>query len=65
VVPEFTLRAGIDRVDLKEGGNGVRPSVGFTARTTIGGLSPALHYAFVLEPFSPAAMHMISLSMTF
>ena len=65
VVPEFTLRAGIDRVDLKESGNGVRPSVGFTARTKIGGLSPALHYAFVLEPFSPAAMHMISLSMTF
>lgn len=65
VVPEFTVRAGIDRVDLKENGNGVRPSVGFTARTKIGGLSPALHYAFVLEPFSPVAMHMISLSMTF
>jgi hypothetical protein len=65
VVPEFTLRAGIDRLDLQEKGNGVRPSFGFTARTRLGGLSPALHYAVVLEPFAPTAMHMISLSVIF
>jgi hypothetical protein len=65
VVPEFTVRAGIDRVDLQESGNGIRPSIGFTARSKIGGLSPALHYAFVLEPFSPSGMHMISLSLMF
>ncbi|MCC6398079.1 MAG: hypothetical protein IT282_13785 [Bacteroidetes bacterium] len=58
----FALRAGIDRVDLKESGNGVRPSIGFTARTTVGGWTPALHYAFVLEPFAPTALHMITLS---
>jgi hypothetical protein len=62
LMPEFTLRAGIDRVDIKESGNGIRPSVGFTARTTLGGWTPALHYAFVLEPFSPSPLHMITLS---
>ena len=65
VVPEFSVRAGIDRIDMRESGNGVRPSMGFTVRTGLGGFSPALHYAFVLEPFSPAAMHMITLSAAF
>ena len=65
LVPEFTIRAGIDRVDLDERGNGVRPSFGFTARTTIGSWTPAVHYALVLEPFSPSPLHMISLAVAF
>jgi len=65
VVPEFTVRAGIDRIDLRESGNGIRPSIGFTVRTGLGGFTPALHYAFVHEPFAPTSMHMISLSMAF
>ena len=65
LVPEFTVRAGIDRVDIKETGNGVRPSFGFTARTSIGSWTPAVHYALVLEPFSPSPLHMISLSVAF
>ncbi len=65
LIPEFAVRAGIDRVDLKEDGNGVRPSVGFTVRTTLQGWTPTLHYAFVLEPFAPTALHMITLSVAF
>jgi hypothetical protein len=65
LVPEFTVRAGIDRVDIKDSGNGVRPSFGFTARTSIGSWTPAVHYALVLEPFSPSPLHMISLSVAF
>jgi hypothetical protein len=65
LIPEFALRAGIDRVDVKESGNGVRPSFGFTARTSLGGWTPALQYAFVLEPFAPSAMHMITLLVSF
>lgn len=65
LIPEFALRAGIDRVDIKEGGNGIRPSAGFTARTSLGGWTPALHYAFVLEPFSPTPLHMITVSAAF
>ena len=65
LVPAFAVRAGIDRVDLKGEGTGVRPSFGFTARTSIGSWTPALHYALVLEPFSPSPIHMISLSVAF
>jgi hypothetical protein len=61
----FTLRAGVDRIDMKEQGNGIRPTGGFTARTELGGWSPALTYAFVLEPFSPSGMHIITLSALF
>jgi len=65
LIPEFTVRLGIDRVDIKESGNGVRPSAGFTVRTTVGSWTPALHYAFVHEPFSPSPLHMITLSAAF
>jgi hypothetical protein len=65
LIPDFAVRAGIDRVDVKESGNGVRPSFGFTARTSLGGWTPALQYAFVLEPFAPTAMHVITLLVSF
>jgi hypothetical protein len=65
LIPEFTVRAGIDRVDVTEQGNGVRPSFGFTARTALGSWMPAVHYALVLEPFSPSPLHMISLAVAF
>lgn len=65
LVPEFAVRAGIDRLDLKERGNGVRPGFGFRAQTSLVGWRPAVEYAFVLEPFSPAPLHMIAVSVGF
>lgn len=65
VIPELTLRAGMDRIDLKERGNGVKPTFGFTARRNIESWTPAVNYAFVIEPFASSAMHVISLSVVF
>ena len=65
LIPELTVRAGVDRIDLKEKGNGIEPAFGFTARRVLGDWTPAVNYAFVLEPFSPTAMHIVSLSMNF
>ena len=65
LVPAITLRAGIDRIDLKEKGNGVKPTFGFTARKSIGDWVPAVNYAFVLEPFTSSGIHVISLSAVF
>lgn len=65
IIQELTLRAGIDRIDLREKGNGVRPAFGFSTGTTLGSWTPSLHYAFVLEPFAPSGLHMISLSARF
>lgn len=65
LIPELTVRAGMDRIDLKEKGNGVRPTFGFTARKNFDELTPAVNYAFIIEPFASSAMHVISLSVIF
>jgi hypothetical protein len=65
IVPEFVARAGVDRMDLKEKGNGIKPSIGFTLRKSLGAWTPAIHYAFILEPFSPGDVHIITLSVAF
>ena len=65
LIPEITVRGGIDRIDLKEKGNGIGPSFGFTAKKNLGGWTPAVHYAFVIEPFSPSGIHVVSISVVF
>jgi hypothetical protein len=65
LIPEVTLRAGVDRIDLKEKGNGVKPTIGFTARKSFGEWVPALNYAFIIEPFTSSGIHVISLSTVF
>ncbi len=65
LIPALAVRAGVDRIDLKDKGNGVKPTAGFSLRTSVGDLTPVLNYAFVLEPFSPSGIHLISLSLIF
>ncbi len=65
LVPELTVRAGVDRIDLKDEGNGVKPTFGLTARKSLGSWTPAITYAYVIEPFAPAGMHVISLAILF
>ena len=65
IIPELTVRAGVDRIDLKDKGNGVKPAFGFTARKSLDDWTPAINYTFVVEPFSPSATHIISLSVIF
>jgi len=65
VIPEIALRAGVDRIDLREKGMGIRPAFGFTAKEPFGSWTPAINYAYVIEPFAPSGMHMISLGIIF
>jgi hypothetical protein len=65
LVRELMVRIGVDRIDLKEKGNGVRPAAGFTLRRSLGDWTPSVSYAFVLEPFAPTATHMISFAVIF
>ena len=65
VIPELTLRAGIDRIDLREKGSGIKPSFGFTLAKNLDSWTPCLNYAFVLEPFSPGGIHIVSLGVRF
>jgi hypothetical protein len=62
IIPELSLRAGMDRIDLKEKGNGVRPSFGFSIRRSFDTWVPALQYAYIHEPFASTGMHVLSLS---
>ncbi len=65
IIPEVVVRAGIDRIDLKESGAGVKPSIGFSIQRDIGDWVPSIHYVFVLEPFTNSGIHVISLSANF
>ena len=65
LLSELTVRGGMDRIDLKEKGNGVKPTFGFTVRKDFDSWTPALTYAYVVEPFSTSGMHMISLGVMF
>lgn len=62
LIPELTLRAGLDRIDLREKGNGIRPAIGFSVCRSFDEWVPALHYTYIAEPFVSPGMHMISLS---
>jgi hypothetical protein len=57
----FTIRAGLGNWNVKDSKEAV-PTFGFTVRTQMGGIRPALHYAYVVEPYNFFAMHIITLS---
>ena len=65
LLPEVLIRAGLDRADLRESGNGIRPTFGFTLQRDLEAWTPAINYAFVVEPFAPTGMHLISISAIF
>jgi hypothetical protein len=66
VVTEYlTLRGGVDRMQTTKNDNGVEPSLGFTLQKGLEGLSPAISYAYVFEPFSTSGMSVLSISFAF
>ncbi len=65
IIPELTLRAGIDRLDLKESGTGASPAVGFLLQRTLGQWTPAIQYTYVFEPFTASGIHLVSVSAHF
>jgi hypothetical protein len=58
----FTLRGGVDRVELGENATGAKPSFGFTVTQPLRGWTPSIHYTYVVESFAPNGMHIISIS---
>ena len=63
-IEQFALRAGVDQIDF-EGNLVAKPSFGFTLKPDFGFVSSYIHYAYVLEPYSPHNIHIIALSVTF
>ncbi len=65
IIREVTLRAGVDRIDLKEKGMGASPAFGFTITRGFQGWTPSVTYVYIMEPFAPTGMHLISLGVIF
>lgn len=60
----FGLSAGLDQVDFKRRID-PKPSFGFTLKTAWSSWTPALHYGFVIEPYSGSGIHLVSLTLGF
>jgi hypothetical protein len=60
----FALRAGLDQV-VFDGSVSAKPSAGFSLKAGVGSWHPILTYGYVIEPYSPAGIHMLSLSVGF
>ncbi len=61
----FTLRAGVERLDLSGNNIEPRPTAGFTIMHPVGSLMPVIHYAFILEPVAPVSTHVLSVAVQF
>jgi hypothetical protein len=62
VTGNFTVRGGLDRLELGDEATGAKPSFGFTVLQPLDGWTPAVHYAFVIESYASHGMHIITLS---
>ena len=65
IIREVTLRAGVDRIDLKDKGMGASPAFGFTIARGLQGWTPSITYVYIIEPFAPTGMHVITLGAIF
>ncbi len=58
----FKLRAGIDRIDVSNTSNGIKPTLGFSYQHDFELLKPTLNYVFSYEPFTHYPLQMITLT---
>lgn len=59
------FRAGIDKLNLLNFENPVRPSIGFSYFYNVKSLKLGLDYAFVLEPYSSYDQHIVGININF
>ncbi len=57
----LTIRAGVDQIEF-DGNLVAKPSFGFSLHPDFGFLSSYIHYAYVIEPYSPSNIHIIAIS---
>jgi len=60
----FEIRGGIDQVALSEPVR-PKPGLGFTLEYPVGNWTPGFTYAFVLEPYGPGGIHVVTLTVGF
>lgn len=65
LIPQFTLRAGVDKLRLSDSGLKPKPTVGFTVTQLLGIFSPSVSYAIIFEPVAPSSTHVVSVALNF
>ncbi|HTR81796.1 MAG TPA: hypothetical protein VMM58_09220 [Bacteroidota bacterium] len=61
---QFTVRAGLDHWETSDPQQ-ASPTFGFSVKTSSAAFVPTINYAYVVEPYSLFAMHVVSLSSRF
>jgi hypothetical protein len=59
------IRGGMDKWNLNNSDNPVRPSAGFSYSRKLNGFTASVDYAFVAEPYSTHDAHVVGLSINF
>jgi hypothetical protein len=61
----FSLRAGCDRMDIRDRWSGAMPTFGFAIEYPMGSWHPTIDYTYGIEPFAPSGIHIISVTVGF
>lgn len=64
LIDALVFRLGVDQIS-PAGHVASKPSFGFSFSSSLMQWKPTVHYAFVLEPYAPSAMHVISVALSF
>lgn len=65
IIPELTLRAGLDKWQVKNSDESSVPSFGFSYNFELAGLNSGVDYAVVPEQFSGSLRHYFGISLNF
>ncbi|GMU84988.1 MAG: hypothetical protein AMXMBFR48_02300 [Ignavibacteriales bacterium] len=65
LIPELTLRAGLDKWHIKNSDESSVPSFGFSYNFELAGLQPGIDYAVAPEQFSGGLRHYFGISINF
>ncbi len=70
LIEQFSLRAGLDQVNLPQKGENsfgdkTAPAFGFSLREEFDGWHPTLDYAYIIESYGVTSFHMLTLSVGF
>ncbi len=60
IVPQVTVRAGVDNLEITDTGMEPRPSFGFTVWKPLAAFVVDITYAFIVEPVAPSSTHVLS-----
>jgi len=60
----LTIRGGIDQIAF-DGSISSKPSLGFSLQAPVASWKPVLTYGYIIEPYSPGGIHMLSLTVGF